>query len=218
MSSQKWVVGLFVVVFTAVGVAQTGTEKVLKFYWERAQALVRTGNPNLAGLSYSYVATTYYKKYGDKGAIASKDSTRVAYYYSFGNLDSSKVVLAPKGSIPAVDLSYPTLFDSAYQLNFYPNDTGGPNIAIGFDSDSLHADWPVGLVLLDRQLYFPAWLYLSYPEKKGFRRFSRSFRFTSRDGFIFPDSVWEVAAVDGLLFSTSYRLETGLKEIKIYRK
>jgi hypothetical protein len=202
----------------AAALAQSGSDKVLKFYWERAQALVRTGNPNLAGLTYSYVATTYYKKYGDKGAIASRDSTRVAYYYRFGNLDSSKVILAPKGSIPAVDLSYPIPFDSAYVLNFFPNDTGGPSIAIGFDSDSSHPAWPVGFALLDRQLYFPSWLYLSYPEKKGYRRFSRAFRFTSMDGFIFPDSIWEVAAIDGILFSTSYRLETGVKDIKIYRK
>lgn len=218
MSRSNWFVTLFALIVFAFTVAHGDNEKILRFFWDRARATVANGNPDMRGLSYSFIGTTCYRKYAEKGKFESSDSTRIAYFFSFGKLDSSRTLLAPKNPIPPVDFTYPNVFDSSYVLNFYPNDTGGQNIGIGFDSDSAHSTWPVGLVLLDRQRYFPVWLYFSYPAKKGYRRFSRAVRFTQSEGFIFPDSVSEVATVDGLFFSTSYRLETGVKDLKIYRK
>jgi hypothetical protein len=175
------------------------------------------GDPIAHGVNFSYQTTTYYKKLGNLGEISSVDSVKNIYFYSFGNLDSSKTLLPAKHSIPKIDLSVPGIFDSTYILNFFPNDTGGTLLAIGFDSDSTHKSWPSGLVEIDRQKYFPRWLYLYYPDQGGFKRYSRSFRFIDQQGYVFPDSVWEVAVKDGFLFSTSYRLETSISEFKIYR-
>ncbi len=208
---------IFIVGISVFVMVRADDTKLLRFFWDRARATLSNANPDARGINYSFTATTYYKKYAEKGKIESTDSTRIGYFFSFGKLDSTRTLLAPRNKIPPVDLSLPAVFDSSYALNFYPNDTGGKTIAIGFDADSSHSDWPVGLVLIDRQLYYPDWLYLSYPEKKGFRRFSRSMRFVERDGYIFPDSVCEVATVDGIFFSTSYRLETGIKNLTIYR-
>jgi hypothetical protein len=193
-------------------------DPVLTYYWDHANATLLSGDPDQRGLSYSYVATSYYKKIGRLGAIEWADSLRTAYYYSFGKLDSSKVLLAAKrDGIPAVDLDYPNVFSDLYYLNDFPNDTGGESLPIGFDSDTTQPALPTGIALIDRNSYFPRWLYLHFSAPSGYRRFTRSFRFTVRDGFIFPDSIWEVATKDGLFFSTSYRLETRIDSLTIHR-
>lgn len=210
---------LFLVVILAPSTmkSQDKDAPVLKFYWESARASLKSRDPLQHAVNYSFEARTFYKKIDKVGQATLADSTKTKYYISFGNLDSTKMVTPPKGSMPKVDLTYPNVFDSAYELNFFPNDTGGQLIGIGFDSDSAETTWPVGLVMIDRQRYFPQWLYLSYPGRKGLRHFTRSFRFTLVDGFVFADSVWEVAVKDGLISTTTYRLETGISDLKIYR-
>lgn len=197
--------------------AQARDESVLRFYWDRARAVSAAGDPIDHGARYSFEATTYYRSIGKLGVATLEDSLKEIRYYSYGNLDSAKVLVPAKRKSLKADLAIPRVFDSTYLLNFFPNDTGGPEIAIGFEADSSRGDLPVGLAILDRQLYGPRWLYLSYPHRSGYRHFSRSFRFAQVDGFIFPDSVWEVGVVDGVLFTKSYRIETGVTNLKVYR-
>ncbi len=196
---------------------QSRDESVLRFYWNRARAVTAAGDPLDHGARYSYEVTSYYNGIWKLGVVTLEDSLKEIRYYSYGNLDSSTVLVpAAKKSLTG-DLTVPRVFDSTYALNFYPNDTGGPEIAIGFETDTSRGDLPVGLVILDRQLYNPRWLYLSYPRKSGYRHYSQSFRFTQVDGFIFPDSVWEVGVIDGILSTRSYRIETGVTNLKVYR-
>lgn len=192
-------------------------DPILSYYWQRADATFANGNPDQRGISYSFIATSYYKEIRDQGTVAWMDSVRTAYYYSFGNLDSSRVRHAPARKIRDVRLDYVNVFHDQYYLNDFPNDTGGASIAIGFDSDSTQPKIPTGIALIDRKSYFPRWLYLHYPAEPGFRRFTRSFRFAVQDGFIFPDSIWEVGAVDGFFFPTNYRMETRFDSLTIYR-
>ena len=196
---------------------QDKDEPVLKFYWDRARASLQSRDPLQHAVTYSFETNTLYKKVGKKGELTIADSTRSQYFYSFGHLDSTKVLKQPESSVPKVELSFPAVFDTAYRLNFFPNDTGGQLLAIGFDADTTSVDLPVGLVEIDRQKYYPCWLYLTYPAKPGLRHLTRSFRFTLLDGFIFPDSVWEVGVKDGFFVTTSYRLETKVTGLKIRR-
>lgn len=193
-------------------------DPILTYFWQRADATMNSGNPNDRGISYSYIATTYYKKIGKAGAVDWTDSLSTAYYFSFGKLDSSKARLAPtRGEFPTIRFDAPNVFANDYYLNDFPNDTGGASLPIGFDSDSTQPDMPTGIAIIDRSSYFPRWLYLHYPQEEGYRRFTRSFRFTVHDGFIFPDSIWEVATKYGLFFPTSYRLETRIDSLTIHR-
>jgi hypothetical protein len=213
------VIGVLFISFLFIalgGKSQDRDADVLKYYWDRIRASLASGDPIAHGVNFSYQTTTYYKTLGKVGEISSIDSVKSAFFYSFGKLDSSRTLLKSNHSIPKIDLSFPRIFDSSYYLNFFPNDTGGQLLAIGFDTDSTHKSWPSGLVMIDRQKYFPSWLYLYYPDQSGFRRFSRSFRFINQDGYVFPDSIWEVAVKDGLLFTTSYRLETLISDFKIH--
>lgn len=197
--------------------ARPSNDKILQFYWDRTNASVTSRDPLARGINYSFIATSYYKKIGKLGKVESTDSLKTRYFYSFGNLDSTKVLLASKKSVPDVGFDFPNVFGQAYYLNDFPNDTGGQTLAIGFDTDTTQHNMPTGLAMIDRSLHYPHWLYLYYPDKEGFRRYTRSFRFTIQDGFLFPDSVWEVATRHEMLFATTYRLETRIDSLTIYR-
>ncbi|MBK7143527.1 MAG: hypothetical protein IPH75_15795 [bacterium] len=198
--------------------AQTiSNDPILNYYWKRADATLTTADPNQRGISYSFLATSYYKEIRDEGAVAWVDSVKTAYFYSFGKLDSSVVRRSPSRKIRDVRLDYVNVFHDRYYLNDFPNDTGGASLAIGFDTDTTQPKLPTGIALIDRTSYFPRWLYLHYAAEPGYRRFTRSFRFTVQDGMVFPDSIWEVATQDGLFYSTSYRMETRFDSLTIYR-
>ncbi len=196
--------------------ATAAADPILSFYWTRAHSVFAAANPMSAGTHYSFVARTYDKRFHDRGGFTLSDSVIVRYFFSFGTLDSSHTVAGNPRKFPTVDLSIPDLFDSSYVLNSFPNDTGGPLLPIGFDSDLPNDPRPVGLAELDRSRYVPRWLYLYYPSKSGYRRYTRSFRFIEHQGLLFADSIWEVSTRDGLLFTTNRRLETGITDITVY--
>jgi hypothetical protein len=228
MSRQKRsIIACSFLVFTSVTLGECAqddstdtiaNDPVLSYYWKRADATMVSGEPDQRGVSYSFVATSYYKKLGRLGAIEWSDSLSTANYYSFGKLDSSQVRFAAKrDGIPDVSFEHPNVFADQYYLTDFPNDTGGQSLPIGFDTDTTQPTSPTGIALIDRNKFFPRWLYLHYPAQSGYRRYTRSFRFTVKDGFIFPDSIWEVASKDGLFYSTSYRLETRIDSLTIHR-
>lgn len=219
MSTKTWLgsaaLGLFLIVGVAVYAGMDAD--VLRYYWNRADATLKSRDPLETGARFSFVARTYQKKIGKLGEITSIDSATVQYFYSFGNLDSTATLQGDPKQLRRTDLIFPNIFDSTYLLNDYPNDISDSALAIGFDTDSTAHKDPVGLALIDRRTYLPQWAYLYYPDSSGFRRFSRSFRLAEHDGLVFPDSVWIVAIKDEFLFSTTYRLETGISRFTVYR-
>ncbi len=193
------------------------TDPVLQFYCERAAAVAAARDPVQHGLSYSFTAKTHYKKVGKRGQIEKTDSAVADYYFSYGNLDSQKTKVATSTKTDDVCFVVPDVFSEDYHFNFFPHDTGGSQLAIGFDSDSAADPRPVGLALIDRERYFLRLLHTSYPNTPGYKRLSRSYRFVEVEGYLFPDSIWEVGAIQGVFSTDDYRLETGIENIIIYR-
>ncbi len=193
------------------------TDPVIQYYWGHARTAAPKFDPNVPGVSYCFKARTYRHTVTSDGIIRKTDSVEQVFYYRDGKLDSVQRVRGDADRFKKLDLTHPTVFENRYHLNFYPNDAGGPKLAIGMNSDSTLQDQPDGLVLIDRNRYFLRSLYLFYPNKSGYRRFSRSFRFTLVDDLVFPDSVWEVATQIGIFFTESYRLETGISDIRVER-
>ncbi len=206
-----------VVVSLSLTYAEEDENPVIGFYVERGQHAFETRSPIVTGTTFSLKTRSYYKRIGEHGAVQSVDSADIIYYYSWGKLDSSRVISGDADRFKNVDLSYPDVFARDYRFYLFPNDVGGPELAIGFDTHTEQDTLPDGLILIDREQYYPLWLYLYYPVKSGYARFSRSLRFTEKEGKFFPDSVWEVGAKRGLFFSEYYRLETGVMEIDIER-
>jgi len=207
---------LLLVFATALTLARPAvdTDPVIQYYWDKVRDVYVSQDPVSAGIRYRLVATTYFKHIDSKGRVEKIDSATVEYFCREGQVDSQKTVSGDDSRFRNLDITITDIFGLDYQPFSFPNDTGGAVLAIGLDTDSLSAN-PDGLIMVDRYRYVPVWLYLYYPEKRGYRRFSRSFRFTEVDSYVFPDSIWEVGARQGVFSLEHYRLETGVTTIEI---
>ncbi len=192
-------------------------DPILSFYCERAGAVFDSRNPIERGADFSFQARTYFMNIGDHGEITRTDSSITDYFYSFGQLDSTRVVVAPQRSHSPVSFDVVNVFTMDYEFYFFPNDTGGTDMAIGFDSFLEETEDPVGLAVIDRSEYFLRWLHLHYPNREHYKRYSRSYRFVERDEYIFADSIWEVSAKRGVFSTEFWRIETGITDITINR-
>ena len=206
-----------VVALAATPAATEEDDPVLLYYWRKAREAASRYDPDTIGLSYRFTARSYrYAVVGD-GRVSRTDSVIQHYFVSDGALDSVNTVVGEADRFGNLEFGCPPVFESDYHLNLFPNDTGGARLAIGLMSDSTLKTQPDGLAVIDRQQYFLHSLYMYYPAKEGYRRFTRSFRFVLADDYLFPDSVWEVATKLGVFFSESYRLETGITDIRVWR-
>lgn len=209
---------LLTAVSVVVGVfAQDEGDPILAFYCRRAAETFGTRDPLQTGLTFSFRAKTYYMNIGQHGEVTGLDSGITDYYYSFGELDSSHVVVKPEQSQKDVDLTFDNIFNYGYEFYFFPNDTGGDDLAIGFDTYTAEDSLPVGLAVIDRDRYFLKQLYLHYPNRQYYKRYSRSLRLLEYQGYIFADSVWQVLAKQGVFTTEFFRTETGISDIEIYR-
>lgn len=190
-------------------------DPVLQFYWNSAAREAKAADPGPAGLSYVLTARTFCHRIGGGGRISATDTVTAEYHYTADHLDSIKTLTGNEACARKADLLAPYIFENRYALNLFPNDTGGPGLAIGLTSDSAAVAQPDGLMVINRNKYNLMNLYLYYPDKEGYRRFTRSFRFVEFEGYTFPDSVWEVGTRLGVFSSEDYRTETGITDIKI---
>jgi hypothetical protein len=192
-------------------------DPILDFYTTRANEVYRSRNPVNAGVNYSFSAKTYYYIIENNGYLRRNDSSITKYFYSFGDRDSTIEIVSSKNKQEQLNFNYLNIFNKDYLFNFFPNDTGGENISIGFDSKVFSYEQPVGFVILNRDLYFMRMLHLYYNHERRDKRISKSYRFIEYEGFVFPDSIWEIKAKRGILSVDYYRTETGITDIQIYR-
>ncbi len=206
---------VFVLAALVVASAQDDSDDVLMYYTDNARRSIEGRNPLAVGTVYVLRTMSYYKYVGQRGIINRTDSAEIDFYYSWGQLDSQKTVSGDPDRFEGVTLDWPNVFDEPYHFNLFPNDTGGEELGIGFDTDSLGDPLPVGLAIVDRTQFYPRWLYLFYQTMDGHTRYSRSLRFVEREGLVFVDSVWIVGSRESVFSSEHYRLETGVTEITI---
>ncbi|RKX21720.1 MAG: hypothetical protein DRP35_03640 [Candidatus Zixiibacteriota bacterium] len=192
------------------------SDPILEFYVKRGNSVFSSRNPLERAINFSFMAKTYYKKINNEGEAKKVDSAFSTHYYSFGQLDSLIWDSLKTSKFVEFEYESPNIFDMNYIYNFYPNDTGAIDLPIGFDVDSTNFEDPIGVVIIDRNLYFIKWLYLHYPNEVSHKRYSRSFRFTNINNYIFPDSIWVVGAKRGIFSAENYRIETGIYNIEIY--
>jgi hypothetical protein len=214
----RWLAGLLLALIVLPPTVLTDeVDPILDYYWQRAGEVAPAYNPDAAGVSYRFTARSFRHRVGDGGRITKTDSVTQRYFVSDGSVDSVNTLRGDAGRFDNLDFSYPLIFEMDYHLNLFPNDTGGTSLPIGLTSDSVRRAQPDGMVVIDRYRFIARALYLYYPEKEDFRRFTRSYRFTLVDDFVFADSIWEVATKLGVFFPESYRLETGITDIEITR-
>lgn len=189
------------------------SDPVLEYYRAKAE---KAFNQSVPSQAYSLKATTYYEVYGGGGRLDLQDSLTGWYYFSAGTLDSQNS--SSKSQLPKpVSFEYPNVFADNYRFYFFPNDTGGSEIAIGFDTYQAGDTLPDGLAIIDRKDGYLRRLYLYYPSGNRFKRYSRSLSFVLQDGYIFPDSIRMIRARAGIFSNEYFRFETGVSQLKIGR-
>jgi len=213
--SALFVLGLCLVLGGAVSPRPNDdSDDVIEYYWEKANLAFESADPVATGLVYKLVAATHYKHIGKNGRVVKIDSATSEYYCRAGQIDSQRVINGDGSRFADIDLNFTSIFDLDYHHIGFPNDTGGDALAIGLETDSGSTN-PNGILVIDRNSYLPQALYLFYPEKEGYNSFSRLFHFIEVDGYIFPDSIWEVGSRDGIFSTENYRLETSISSILI---
>lgn len=205
------VIGWLVV---GVGLAEE-TDPVLEYYWTNAGKAAPVFNPNKTGVSYQFRATSWRRSRGDNEEWAQSDSLVRDFFVSNGSIDSVLTIKGEPDRFDDLSFFHPEIFELDFHLGLFPNDTGGAPLAISMMYDSASVGQPDGLVVIDRYQYNLRSLYLYFPGRSGYLRFTQSWRFTVIDGLVFPDSVWEVGTKMGVFSTDSYRLETGITDILV---
>jgi len=220
MSTEKchnWLVWTFLPVITlALSLSASdnyGGDQVLEFYCKQAAAESQKNNTFAGGLHVEVTAHSLFKRVGSDGRITSVDTAVICYWFTGGILDSQVVQRSTSDGIPPVTFVRPQVFSDDYLYTFFPNDPGGEMLSIGFDTPEDTMALPVGLAVISRDEYVLHRLYLHYPNIKGFKHLSRGFRLTDVGGYLFPDSIWEIGAKEGVFSTEQYRLETGVDSV-----
>lgn len=191
------------------------TDPILNYYVEQAEHAFESRNPAKQGISYSYRASTRYRKLDADGNATTIDSGVVDYFYSFGQLDSSKVVKAAQKKETVFDPTVPNVFDGDYIYYFFPNDPGEGRIAIGFDTPSAESGLPTGFANIDRKTFWLTGLQLYWAIIPGYKRLTKSFSFVQEQGMVFPDSLVVQGVKQGLFQTENFRIETVLSDITV---
>jgi hypothetical protein len=220
MSIEKYLIAVTWIATIAVTVSASAADRyggdgVLEFYCTRSAEAANRMNPIGQRLSFTLATTSHYKRIDSHGKVSGVDTAEVQYWFREGVLDSQVVRSAPSGGSRSLSWSLPDVFAEGYLYTFYPNDAGGKELAIGFDTPKAADSLPVGLMIIDRESYLPRRFYLHYPNRPGYKRFSLGYRLSERDGFLFPDSIWEVAAKEAVFSTENYRRETRVDSVRI---
>lgn len=206
---------LLTIVAQTVVRSQEASDDVLDYYLKNVKRAIKTRSPVNNGTSYYYTSTTLYKYTNSHGKVGRVDTISVKFFHSWGKFDSAVVIKGDSSLLESMVPEYDDIFNQEYLFQTFPNDTGGIDFAIGFDTPNNSLPQPVGLLIINRDNFTPRWLYLFYPKKSGYKRFSKAWRFTELEGLIFPDSVWIVAAKEGVFGTDNYRIETGISDLTI---
>lgn len=188
-------------------------DPVLEYYCQKSAGAFNAANPLVAGLKFSLRVTSVHQSLSRRGKVTNADTTVASLFFSFGKLDSQTVEISGRDVDYDSILVVPDIFKGDYIFNFFPNDTGGTDMAIGFDSGSLTDAPPDGIAVIDRNRFILRHLYLYYPSPKGFRRYTKRLKFIDVNGFVFPESTIVNASENGVIFTEYFRQITTIDQI-----
>ena len=190
---------------------------MLDFYVTQAKEAFEESKTHSNNFRYTFLANTYYKQIGRGGVVERLDTSITRYFMTGTQIDSTQVVAEPTSDIPVPSFRFPNIFTESYIHNFFPNDIGEENIAIGFDTPGSEDTLPAGLAVIDREEYKLRRLHLYFQNPDGFKRLTRSYLLKEQNGFIIADSIWELSAKYGVFSTEYYRLETDIGQLQLIR-
>lgn len=190
-------------------------DRILNYYTNSSARVMDAVDSLLSNSRYSFDVFSCWEKL-EKGKVVHADTLKARLYYSGFELDSQTVELKTADRFEEIDFFAPNVMAMDYSFNFYPNDTGGVDLAIGFDTDSLADPRPVGLAIIDRNLFYPHRLHLAYPSESTRENLTQTYSFSLQAGsFVFPDTVTDNVSQMGVLFQEHYRRTTAIDNFKV---
>jgi hypothetical protein len=203
---------------TGSSVLALGQQDIIDYYWRRATTAFALHDPLTAGQTYAFTSTAYIRSLERGGRSHISDSSVVRHFFSHGHLDSTTLIRGKSKTVFPIDISVPNIFDSTYIRTMFPNDTGGRELALGFDTDSSGDARPIGIVSIDRESGTIRRLHTGYPVRSGYARFSRSFHFVNFGGWVVPDSIIETGSLRGFLINEDYRIDITISDVTVSGK
>lgn len=192
------------------------TDPVLTYYWDKATAKAPVVDPATDAIRFSCTVMARRYRINSNGRLGRGDSALINMFFTGNTLDSQQVIKGNIDKIGEIKLNHADPFAYDYRLNFFPNDTGGAGLAIGLVSDSALAEsQPDGLMVIDRKEHYLRSLYYYYPEKSGYKRFTRMYVFQMVEGLLFPREIVEIATQLGVFMTSTYRLELEISGVKL---
>jgi hypothetical protein len=185
----------------------------LAFVTSQAAKEFARQSPSATSDNWSCQALSIRTTLGYKGKIEQLDTSITTYYYHGVNHDSTFVRAGEENYAADLDFFCPNVFADTYHFSLFPNDTGG-SLAVGFETDTSISDLPCGLAILDRYDYTVQTLYLFYPRKEGFKRYSITFFLSSHHGRQLPDSIIEQVSKPGLFADDHFRTKTVISDYR----
>ena len=208
---------MLLAILAATAISDSAVDPVVEYHCRRAASIFNAHDPNQRGAAFALDFRSYLRRLDDHGNQIHTDSAEGRWYFGFGQLDSQTVKYATDKRLRQPINYPPNVFEHQYEFFCFPNDTGGAQLAVGFDSDSLDLTSPVGLALIDRESHKLGQLYLYYPKKDGYRKYSEFYRMTTVEGLVFPDSTVVAWAKPGIIAFEYYRRETIISKVTILR-
>ncbi|SYZ73800.1 exported hypothetical protein [Candidatus Zixiibacteriota bacterium] len=187
--------------------AGRGDSTVIRYYLKNLDSAYAKSYIFASGTAFSFKIRIIYEETSYRGTINKADTAAMELYFSAGKRDSLEIIDSAQDEKNIIPDSFavPPVWRHQYDYSFYPNDTGAGILAIGFDRQSNAENPPVGFLTMDRDTYYLKSLFLSFPEKEGYRQYSRTYHFERFDDYYIP-TIWEI---DG-----SMNTFTGIKYFK----
>jgi hypothetical protein len=202
----KFVFGLLLVVALSTGLLIA--DPVLDFYVRQAAEAIDRSDSLINLTEYRLTMRQNRYQFSNTKGYRLTDSSSHRLFFTGHHLDSARSLSDDEKPAPEWPGAVANIFDQGYQYNFFPNDTGGKFLAIGFDTESAGDSSPIGLAIIDRNTYYPHWLYQYYSGRPSHNRLSRRLHLVYHDGLIIADTIVEIGSESGVFFNEVYRRET----------
>lgn len=217
MRIKSLIIYVVVCLLVAAGMVLAEDDAILGYYADRAGSVFQSRNPIESGQAFSFRLVAYYRELNKQSEYELVDSAETRYFVSFGQVDSTEVIYKAKKELESFEINYPNIFKDDYIYNFYPNDSGGSELSIGFDSSPVDSTLPIGMVVIDRTNYYLRYLYLYYLADKKYKEQSFGYRFSEHDTFVYPDSVWIMKSERNFFSTTYFKYEYGIYDFKLIK-
>jgi len=167
-------------VLTGSGQAQDYDDSVMRYYLQNVDSVLSGCHLFDTAYDYTVDVKALFSNINYRGELSESDTTGYKAVFKAGIKDTSTAVdsVGVEDNIIPDDISFIKPWEQDCRFYFFPNDTGGSVLAIGFEPNNPDSgDAPAGILIIDRYNFRPQKIYLHYREIGKYDRLSKSYEF-----------------------------------------